>query len=216
MSASGSAFERIIRPRTSVPSSSTTLRLARCALQSARPMPKSESPLPVFPRRRQRLRDRSHAAHHVPIEALQLVFAAAQQMKQQSNRCSRLIRPAMLAVDIVGQKHRLHFLRFVIVIEKFSQASGKKRNQLRNLSTRNSAKPFASAKQIAPAPQGRRINLRRRLHKKRLQIPRQLFQLIVHLEQTARHLSSEIFPNSAFARSRSTHHGTTCPSGKGT
>ena len=37
----------------------------------------------------QRLRDRAHASHHVAVESLQLVFSAAQQMKQQTQSPSR-------------------------------------------------------------------------------------------------------------------------------
>ncbi len=139
-----------------------------------------------LPRRSQRLSNRSHPAHNVPIKPLQLVLPAAQQMKQQSDRRSRLVRPAMLAVNVVRQEHRFHLFGFVIVIEKLSQTPGKKRNQLRNLRARNPAKAFAHAKQVAPAAHRRRINLRRRLHKKRLQITRQLLQLIVDLDKPRR------------------------------
>ena len=84
------------------------------------------------------------------IETLKFVLAAAEQMKEQSDRCTRLVRPAMFPINIVGQKHGLHLLGFVILIEKFAQAAGQKRNQLRNLATGDPAKPLADTKQIAP------------------------------------------------------------------
>ena len=42
------------------------------------------------------------------IETLEFVFAAAEQVKQQANRGSRLIRPAMFPIYIVGEKHGFH------------------------------------------------------------------------------------------------------------
>ena len=102
-------------------------------------------------RRRQRLGDRAHAAHDVSVEALQFVLAATQQMKEQADGRARLIRSAMFAIDVIGQEHGFHFFGFVIVIEKFAQAPGQERNQLRDLSARNPAESLAHAKQVGPA-----------------------------------------------------------------
>src|SRR5262249_38002023 len=56
---------------------------------------------------RQRLGDGAHPSHHVPEKSLQFMLAAAQQMKQQANCSSWLVRTTVLAVDIVSQKHCL-------------------------------------------------------------------------------------------------------------
>jgi hypothetical protein len=112
------------------------------------------------------------------------MLAAAQQMKQQANRCSRLVRAAMLAVNVVRQEHRLHLFRFIVVIEKLAEASGEKGNQLRNLRAGDPAEAFPCAKQIAPAVDRRSIDLRRRLHKKRLQIAREFFKLVIDLDKS--------------------------------
>jgi len=62
----------------------------------------------------------------MPVEALQFVLSAAQQMKKQSDGRARLIRSAMFSVDVVRQEHGLDLFRFVILIEEFAQASRKK------------------------------------------------------------------------------------------
>ena len=75
-------------------------------------------------RGRQRLRDRAHAANHVAIKALQLMFSTAQQVKQQSDCGARLVRSPMLAINIVGEKHGFYFFRRVVVVEEFAQTTG--------------------------------------------------------------------------------------------
>ena len=90
----------------------------------------------------------------------------------------------MFAVDVVRKEHRLYLFGFIILIEKFTQAAGQKRNKLRDFCAGDAPKPLAGAKQIAPSFQARRVDLRRRLHKKRLQVSRQLFQLIVDLHES--------------------------------
>ena len=144
-------------------------------------------------RRCQRLGDRAHAAHHVSIEALQFVLAAAQQMEEQADGRARLIRSAMLAINVVGKEHGLHFFGLVIVIEKFAQASGQEGNQLRDFVTRNPAEFFSHAKQVGPAAHASGVDLRRRLHEKRLQVARQFFQLVVDLDKSFRILGGNLF-----------------------
>ena len=70
-------------------------------------------------------------------------------MKQQADGRARLIRSAMLAIDVVGKKHGLDLFGLVIVIEKFAQASGEKGNQLRNFIAGNAAEFLPDAKQVA-------------------------------------------------------------------
>ena len=176
-----------MRARISVPSSKITLRARPLREVDLRHRGRSADLHPqLLPGGRERLRDRAHAAHHVAIEALQFMLTAAQQMKQQPDRSARLIRPAMLAINVVGQKHGLHLLGFVIVVEKLAQAAGEKRNQLRDFCAGNSAKTLAHAKQIGPSAQACGIDLRRRLQKEGLQIARQLLQLVVHLGKALR------------------------------
>ena len=50
----------------------------------------------------------------------------------------------------------------------------------------HSAKSFPHAQQFQPSPGAARRRIRRRLEKKRLKIPRQLFQLVVHAHKSLR------------------------------
>src|SRR5262249_55539174 len=113
------------------------------------------------------------------IEALQFVFSAAEQMEKQPDCRARLVRPSMFAVHVVGKKHRLDGFRFVVVIEKLTQTSGQKRNQLGNFSVGDISETPSDAEQITPPSNALRINLGRRLEKERLEISCQLLQLIV-------------------------------------
>ena len=117
------------------------------------------------------------------VKALQFVLSAAEQMKEQSDGCPRLVRSAMLAVDVVGQKHRLHFLGLIVMIEKLAQAAGEERYKLRDFSTGNATKSFPHPEQVSPALHGGGVDFRRRLHEERLQITCQLFQLIIDLHK---------------------------------
>src|ERR1700733_8232203 len=90
----------------------------------------------------------------------------------------------MLSVDVVRKEHRLHLFGFIVLVEKFTEAAGQKRNKLRDFGAGDAPKPFAGAKQIAPSFQARRVDLRRRFHKERLQVSRQLLQLIVDLHES--------------------------------
>ena len=103
----------------------------------------------------QRLRDRAHAADHVPVEALNFSVAAAQQMEQQSQRGAGVVRTAVFAVNIVRQKHRLHFFRFVMAIEKIAEASGEERDKLGGFIALHSAESFSHAQEFEPAARRR-------------------------------------------------------------
>src|SRR5262249_37657670 len=46
------------------------------------------------------LRDRAHPSHDVAVEPLDLICTAAQKMKKQSDRGSRLIGSAVLAIEV--------------------------------------------------------------------------------------------------------------------
>ena len=72
--------------------------------------------------RRHRLRDRAHAADHVAHEALELVLAAGEQVEEQAERRARLVRAAVLAVDVVGEHERLDLLGLVVAVEEVAEA----------------------------------------------------------------------------------------------
>src|SRR5271169_3231312 len=114
------------------------------------------------------------------------MLTAAQQMKEQADCRPRLVRAAMLAIDVVGEKHGLHLFRFVMVVEKLAQAAGEERDQLRNFVARDSPKPPACAEQIHPSTKAGGIDFRRRLEKKWLQIAGQPLQLIVDADEGLR------------------------------
>ena len=164
----GSALESTMRARISVPSSSTTPRARPSRTSMCATGAEVRISTPSFlPRSRQRLGDRAHAAHHVSVESLQFVLAAAQQVKQQANGCAWLVRSTMLAINVVGEKHRLHLFGLVVVIEKFAQASGEKGNQLRNLRRskfRGIVCPPETDRSSRCMASG--VDLRRRLHER--------------------------------------------------
>src|SRR5215469_17417062 len=105
-------------------------------------------------------------------------------MKQQPDRCPRLVWPAMFAVYIVGQEHSFHFLGLIILIQELSETAGEKRNELRDLVLRYAAKTLAHAKQVYPTLAAAGVNFRRRFDEKRLQVARQHFQLLINLDKT--------------------------------
>ena len=131
-------------------------------------------------------RDGAHATHHVPVETLRLVFAAAEQVKQQAQGGSGLIWAAMFAVHVVGEEKSFHFFRFVIAVEKITQAPGEERNQLRDFRTRDFPKALADLKQAAPAIQRLRIRLGRWLQKKWLQIAGEFLEPVVNADKRLR------------------------------
>ena len=73
---------------------------------------------------RKRLSDSAHSAHYMSEESLKFVVTATQQMKQQADRGTGLIRSPVLAIDVVGQKQCLNFVGFIVAIEKFAQTAG--------------------------------------------------------------------------------------------
>src|ERR1700737_3048317 len=104
-------------------------------------------------------------------------------MKEQTDGCAGLIRSTMLAIHVIGKEHGLHLFGLVIVIEKFAQTSGQEGNKLRDFLARNATKFLSHTKQVAPAPHASGVELRWRLHEKRLQVTRQLFQSVVHPDE---------------------------------
>ena len=95
--------------------------------------------------------DRAHAAHHVAVKSLLFVFASAEQVKQQAEGGSGLVRSTVLAVHVVREEERLDFLRFVVAIEEVPQAPGEKRDKLRDFRAGDAAKAFADSEQVVPA-----------------------------------------------------------------
>ena len=50
------------------------------------------------------VRDDAHSAHNVSIKTLHFVIAPAQQMKEQTECRTRLIRASVFAINIVGEE----------------------------------------------------------------------------------------------------------------
>ena len=111
------------------------------------------------------------------------MFSAAEQMKQQSQRASRLVRATVLAVHVVGQEQCLDRVRLVVAFQKFTQAAGEERNQLGDLATGNSTKTLTHPQQIRPTLNAAGTDLRRRLQKKRLQVASQLLKPVIHADK---------------------------------
>ena len=120
----------------------------------------------------------------MPVEALQFMFSPAQQVKKQTDRSARLKRPAMLAVDVVGEKQGLDFIGFIMAIQKVAQTPGQERNELRNFQVGDRPESFGNPKKVRPPLQAVRIDFWRRLQKERLQVMSQLLQLIVHAHKS--------------------------------
>src|ERR1700690_4573469 len=97
------------------------------------------------------MRDRAHAAEHVSVKSLGVALAATQQMKKKSERGTGIVRAAMFAVHIVGEKHRLDFFGFVMAIEKIAEAAGEKGYELADLGAGHSPKAIPNAQKFEPA-----------------------------------------------------------------
>jgi hypothetical protein len=93
-------------------------------------------------------------------------------MEEQAEGGAGLVRAAVFAVDIVGEKQRFYFFGFVIPVEEVAEAAGKERDQLRYFGGGDSAKAFAGAEQVGPSVEGLRTRFRGRLEKKWLKIAR--------------------------------------------
>ena len=144
----------------------------------------------------------------MPVEPLNFSVAATQQMEQQSQRGAGVVRTAMLAVNIVRQKHRLHFFRFIMAIEKIAEASGEERDKLGGFIALHSAESFSHAQEFEPAPDAADRGIGRRLQKERLKITRQFLQLIVHAQEGVRVARRKLaeFGDGALAISPPRHH----------
>src|SRR6516225_6680956 len=81
-----------------------------------------------FSRRPRNVRLGSALESTVAVEALQLMLAPAEQVKQESQGRARIVRAAMFPVDTVGQEKSFYFLRFIVAIEKLAQAAGQEGN----------------------------------------------------------------------------------------
>src|SRR5258708_39550560 len=95
-----------------------------------------------------------------------------------------MVGPAMFAIHIVGKEHGLDFFGLVIVIEKFAKASSQEGNELRDFLAGNATKFFAYTEQVGPAAHAFGVDLRRRFHEEWLEVARQLFELVVYLDES--------------------------------
>src|SRR6476661_2892917 len=101
-------------------------------------------------------------------------------MKQQADGSARLIRASMFAIHVVGKKHGLDLFGLVIVIEKFTETSGEKGNELRDFLAGDAAEFSSHPKQVRPAAHTAGVDFRRRFHEERLQVARQFLELVVY------------------------------------
>jgi len=112
----------------------------------------------------------------VAVEALEVTLAATEQVKEKADCGSLLIRPAMLAVDVVCEEERLGLIAFEIAVEELSEASREKRNQLVDFVFGDGPEAFGNPEQFAQAFQAFAANSWRRFQEKRLEITRQSFK----------------------------------------
>ncbi len=97
------------------------------------------------------------------VEALHLVVAASQKVEQQTNGRTLLIRPAMFAIDIVGQEHALGFLGLEMAIEEFAEAPGEERDHFGGFAAADVTEPFQEPPAFAQSAQPGGRQIRRRL-----------------------------------------------------
>src|SRR6266478_6184645 len=102
-----------------------------------------------------------------------------------------------------------------MAIQKVTQTPGQEGDELRNLQLGDCPESSGNPEHIRPTLQAMGIDFRRWLQKERLQVTSQFLQLIVDAHKSLG-IFERYLANSAAARSRSAHHGTTCPSAKGT
>src|SRR6516165_7805068 len=111
------------------------------------------------------------------------MLATTEQVKQQPQGRTRIIRATVFPIDTIGQEKSFHFLRLVIAIQKLAQAAGQEGNQLCDLGAGNSPEALAGAQQVPPTVQAIDLELRWRLKKKGLEIAGQLLELIVDADE---------------------------------
>src|SRR5208337_1307854 len=128
--------------------------------------------------------DGAHAAHHVAVEALLLVLAAAEQVEKQAECGAGLVGASVFAVDIVSEKQRFYFFGFVVAVEEVTEAASQERDQLRDFGAGDSAKAFARAEQVSPSVERLGAGFGRRLEKKWLQIASQFLEAIVDADES--------------------------------
>jgi hypothetical protein len=145
----------------------------------------------------------SHSAHNVTVKSLLLVFASAEQMKQQSNCRSLLVRPAVFPIYVVGEKKCLDLFGLVIAVQKFAQTSGQKRNQFRYFAAGKLCGKACLHVAGPPIRQQNRFRVRRRFQEKRLQVTGESFQLLVDANKCLRVLHRDFaeFRDRAFSLS---------------
>ena len=139
------------------------------------------------------LRDRPHPAHHVPHESLYLVLAPGEQVEEQPEGGARVVRPAVLAVDVVGKDQGLDLLRFVVAVEEVTEAAGQERDHLGNLKAADAPEAARGPEQLAQAFDAAGPGIRGGLQEERLQVAGQAFQLGVDAYPRLRVLRGDPF-----------------------
>ena len=117
-----------------------------------------------------RVADGAHAAHHMAEEALHRILAAGQQVEGEPEQRARLVRAAVLAVQVVGQQQRLGLPGLEPRVDELAEAAGQQPGEPVELASRaRRACRCPSRSSSAQAAQPRRPGVRRHLHEQRLQ-----------------------------------------------
>ncbi len=127
--------------------------------------------------------DLAHATDHMAAEALLLVFATTQEVKQQSHGGAGIPGTTVLAVQVVGQDQAFDFIRFKVAIEELFQAAGEKGGQIGDLAAIQSPEPASDPDYFQQPCQPGGLRFRRWLQEERLQVASQLFQVLIHAEE---------------------------------
>ncbi len=116
-------------------------------------------------------------------EALLRLLAAAQEMEHEAKEGARIVRSAVLAIEAVGENQRLQMRGFERAVEKLAQAAGGERDHIGDLASAQSAEPEREPEQLGEAREPAALQVRRRLHEERLEMPRERAQALLEVEE---------------------------------
>ena len=127
--------------------------------------------------------DRAHAADDVSLPGLLVGVAAGQQVKQQAHRGARLVRPAVLAIQAVGQDQPFQLVRLEVPVEEIAERAGEEARERRHLVAGDPAEAAPEPQALAQAAEPPGVHVRRRLEEERLQVRGQLLQFLFRFEE---------------------------------
>ena len=127
-------------------------------------------------RGRHRLRDRPHAADHVPVPALHVVVAAREEVEQQADRRARPVRRGVHPVHVVRQVHPFDRLGLEVPVEEVAERAGQELGEVRDLVAPDPLDPPVDAPALPDAIPPARVDVRRLLEEERLEVAGEPFQ----------------------------------------